>query len=316
MRIDAHDPDHAAELLRQQTGYQVRMRPLLLGSPFRFSVEAARLGEISVSHTAFSAPTRTAASEIPRYHLNFPLKGAFSTHHRLPGGCTESSPDSLWLHAPQVPAAATSRRETELRTFSIPPDLVHARLEALLERTAGRLAINKPVDLRSPEGKTLRRLAAVLAAEACEPAPSYSQALATSLSESFITALLYAVPHQYTDRLHSPVPRLSPRSLKRAIDAIEDHPIHPFTLEELATIAGVGSRALQMAFKHHRGISPMQYLQQVRLERAHSELMSAPAGRTVQQIAERWHMTNSGRFAALIRQRYGKNPADILGQGN
>jgi transcriptional regulator GlxA family with amidase domain len=63
----------------------------------------------------------------------------------------------------------------------------------------------------------------------------------------------------------------------------------------------------------HMGMSPMTYLRQVRLRRAHHELLgSDPSVETVASIAKRWGYTNPGRFAAAHAARYGETPAATL----
>lgn len=60
-------------------------------------------------------------------------------------------------------------------------------------------------------------------------------------------------------------------------------------------------------------MSPMTYLRQVRLRRAHDELIeSDPSVETVASIAKRWGYTNPGRFAAAHAARYGETPAATL----
>ena len=61
------------------------------------------------------------------------------------------------------------------------------------------------------------------------------------------------------------------------------------------------------------GISPMNYVRQVRLRHAHQELLASdPSVETVASIARRWGYTNPGRFAAAHAARYGETPADTL----
>jgi AraC-like DNA-binding protein len=70
---------------------------------------------------------------------------------------------------------------------------------------------------------------------------------------------------------------------------------------------------LQQGFQRALGMSPTQYLRQVRLREAHRELAAAdPAGTTVAELAARWGFAHQGRFAAQYRRRYGVSPADTL----
>lgn len=106
----------------------------------------------------------------------------------------------------------------------------------------------------------------------------------------------------------------TPASVRRALEFIEAHAREPLTLEDLARNAGVGPRALQEAFRRHRGTTPLAHLRDTRLERAHRELQAAdPAeGATVASIAARWGFAHRGRFADAYRRAYGRAPQQTL----
>ena len=61
------------------------------------------------------------------------------------------------------------------------------------------------------------------------------------------------------------------------------------------------------------GASPMTYLRDVRLRRAHQSLLASdPSTATVRDIAFRWGFTNAGRFTAAHTARYGEPPRITL----
>jgi transcriptional regulator GlxA family with amidase domain len=72
-------------------------------------------------------------------------------------------------------------------------------------------------------------------------------------------------------------------------------------------------RALQQAFRRELEMTPMAYLREVRLRRAHRALVeSDPSVATVASIASQWGFTNLGRFAETHAARYGEPPAATL----
>ena len=94
---------------------------------------------------------------------------------------------------------------------------------------------------------------------------------------------------------------------------IHDEPEKPFTVADLAAIAGMSVRSLQEGFRRHLGCTPMAYLQQERLLRAHETLRRAdPLRITVAAIAHRWGFAHLGRFASAYRARFGEPPSDTL----
>ncbi|WP_218951941.1 helix-turn-helix transcriptional regulator [Amycolatopsis anabasis] len=105
-----------------------------------------------------------------------------------------------------------------------------------------------------------------------------------------------------------------PRTLGRAIAFIEDNAHRDISVADIAAASHVTVRALQLAFRRHHGSTPTGYLRQVRLHRAHRELLATdPAtGATVTQIAARWGFFHPGRFAQYYRTTYGRPPSRTL----
>lgn len=94
---------------------------------------------------------------------------------------------------------------------------------------------------------------------------------------------------------------------------MEADPAHPFSVQELAAVAEVSVRSLQAAFRRHTGTTPLAYLRDLRLARAHEDLRRAGPGRaTVAMVAHRWGFTHLSRFAAEYRKRYGVPPSTTL----
>jgi len=110
------------------------------------------------------------------------------------------------------------------------------------------------------------------------------------------------------------VPRWHSRvSLEQATAYLREHAGRNVTLHELAGVLGVTPRAVQYLFRRHLGTTPTAYLRQIRLERAHHELVHAdPAVETVHHIAGRWGFGHPGRFSILYRQRFGNPPSHTL----
>jgi AraC-like DNA-binding protein len=125
--------------------------------------------------------------------------------------------------------------------------------------------------------------------------------------------VLPAAPTHAPREPDCPTTPFRPRTVKRAIDAMQADPARPFTVAELAGVAGVSVRTLQAAFQRHTGAAPMTYLRDLRLGRIHADLLAADASSTtVAQIANRWGWTHLGRFAAAYRTRYGTTPSHTL----
>jgi AraC-like DNA-binding protein/tetratricopeptide (TPR) repeat protein len=107
-------------------------------------------------------------------------------------------------------------------------------------------------------------------------------------------------------------PQLVPGPLKRALDLLETDPARGWTVDEIASACGVGRRTLQRHFRRFIGRMPMDFLRDLRLARARQELLRAPGGASVTDIAACSGFTHAGRFATQYRARYGESPSATL----
>lgn len=101
--------------------------------------------------------------------------------------------------------------------------------------------------------------------------------------------------------------------VRAAAEYAHHHAHLPITSSDLAGIANVSLRALQLAFVRLLGVTPNTYLRQIRLDRIHAELgESDPATTQVAAVAKRWGFAHAGRFAAAYTERFGHYPSETL----
>lgn len=101
--------------------------------------------------------------------------------------------------------------------------------------------------------------------------------------------------------------------LRRAIRFVHDHAADPVDVADVAAGAGLSERGLQDLFRRRLAVTPMRYLREVRLDRAHLEFQSRRAAFvTVAEVARRWQFMHLGRFAAHYRERFGESPRETI----
>jgi AraC-like DNA-binding protein len=69
---------------------------------------------------------------------------------------------------------------------------------------------------------------------------------------------------------------------------------------------------MQQGFREYVGMTPMEFLFDVRLERVHADLTGSASCATVSEAATRWGIMHTGRFAAAYRRKYGVTPSESL----
>jgi AraC-like DNA-binding protein len=135
----------------------------------------------------------------------------------------------------------------------------------------------------------------------------------TALFRTLVAMLLETFPNPAV--AHSPRDgaRAKPPTLRRAIRYIDEHADGDIGLADIAAAAGLGARGLQLAFRRHEDMTPLEYLRRVRLDRAHRDLQAAtPREITVSRIADRWGFPHHGNFSALYLRTYGCSPSITL----
>ncbi|MCW4460728.1 AraC family transcriptional regulator [Sphingomonas sp. BT-65] len=127
--------------------------------------------------------------------------------------------------------------------------------------------------------------------------------------ESMILALTHYLAWQSTGGMpeRRTPHRLSPSQLRRVRDLVEAKLDQSLSVSDLAGAAGVSTGHFHRAFRATTGITPLQYLQEVRVDRA-ARLIVAGAG-DITQIAFQVGFGSSGHFAQLFARKMGLSPS-------
>jgi AraC-like DNA-binding protein len=292
--------------------------PVAVGAPngtdgFRLAMQVIQLGPLTVGELSFDVPVTLIASELSWYHVTLPMTGQVLTRrgrHEVtvrPGTAVVFRPG----HSVYTLHDADS---TEL-AVKIERSAFEAELAGLLGHPVhGPIDLPPTMSLTQGPGRSWSRLIKLLRDELDHPASLIHHPLiAEQLRHSVISGLLLSVPHRYHDELTAPALPGPSRAVRRAMDAIHDEPERPFSVTDLAGIAGMSVRSLQEGFRRHVGCAPMVYLRQVRLGRANDALrLSDPSQVTVAAIAHRWGFAHLGRFASEYRTKFGHSPSETL----
>lgn len=289
--------------------YPARVEPLGPAYGDAGLLRGVRTEHLTVGLMRFGQPTlvdpgRTGAG----YHVNVTLAGRIAS--ATDDAETVSTAGEATVFAPHRTHRLTHCAEGAAQLgIRIDRDLVDAELEALLGRPVrAPLEFALEFDLTSPAGRAWRASLELLLAELDNPDGLIGQPVVRAYHERLLaTGLLYAQRHNYTDALQGGGAPATPRSVRRVIDLVQSDPQEPYTVGDLARVAGVSARRLQEAFREHLGTTPMEYLRSVRLDRVHEDLRAGTAG--VTETAYRWGFTHLSRFASAYRERFGVLPS-------
>ena len=269
-------------------------------------------GEVSLSRLSYGAEVEISPGSLDDFYLvQMPLAG--SAHIESGRQQVDSTTE---LASVLGPTSATAMR------WSADSDQIMVRIaRPLVERALGAQLGHAPAEplefalgFRWRECTAWRALVGYLAELASQPVDcAQHRLLAAQIEQLVVTTLISMHAHNFTDALgearpdrHAP---LLPRHVRKVQAYLEAHADEPVTPAQLAAVAGVSLRSLFSGFKACCGVSPMQYLKALRLERARADLQTAPEHANVAGVALRWGFGHLGRFSADYKARFGECPS-------
>ncbi len=101
---------------------------------------------------------------------------------------------------------------------------------------------------------------------------------------------------------------LADERLSPALVALHEHPGHPWTNPELASVAGLSLSRFTELFGTVVGQTPMSYVRLWRLTLAHQDVI---AGDRIQHVARRYGYSSAEAFTRAFRQHYGTKPTAL-----
>ena len=307
------DRDEAEQLISQL--YLPSRLDLSRGdAPLAVDVAAVRLGGLTAGRISHGRRVRLRTADARNFHVNTPLRGRAASR-RGTGEPVVRDPGRGLIFSPGEPAEISWSTDCVQLCLMIP----RAALETELERLLGR-SVRAPLVFdftRSPQpavGRQWPHLARLLAEEIDQPDGARMPAVAAGHFEGLVMdTLLLRCSHNYSEAALDPARQAPRAAIKAAIELIEDRPTESWSAVRLAREVHLSVRALQDGFSRDVGISPMTYVREVRLRRAHDELRrAAPESTTVQAVAREWGFLHMSRFAAAYREAYGELPSETL----
>jgi AraC-like DNA-binding protein len=288
----------------------------LLTDPDMFSTtqRVGRMGPVTLQDVVFDADTSIDCGDVCSTYRVFLVRSGRATgkHRGLPAG---GGAGSAAVYAPE----GTSGLEWDAGTEILLLKMARHAVEDALGDALGRQATSQPdfaplLPVHTAPAQSWLNMLGLFAEQFFHPDGLIHQPLVgMPFVDSLMRGFLWAAEHSHREALMGQDCSTTPRAIRTAIDVIEAEAHLPLTLSSIAARSQVSVRSLQQGFKRHLGLSPMSYLREVRLRRAHQTLLvSDPSVVTVASVAFDWGFTNLGRFAAAHAGRYNEPPAKTL----
>ncbi|MGY4101482.1 AraC family transcriptional regulator [Nocardia sp. R16R-3T] len=280
------------------------------------SFSAVSVNKLTLLRIEYGAAVRIEADppERPFHILQLPLRGtALVVSGREKA---VSTPDLASLPDPRRSISMKMAPDCVQIAIRVEQDHLQRHLQSLIGRPVlDPIIFDLGMDLRTSRSRSWRASLDLLLAETQRTGGLLEHPLLAAQIESVIlTGLLLAHRHNYTAALQAEQVPGAPRPVRHVMERLEAYPERAFTIEELASDAGVTVRALQRGFHDLLGCSPMAYLREIRLNRAREALLNADpgSGASVTDIALTWGFMHLGRFSVEYRRRFGESPSQTL----
>lgn len=302
---NTHTSDwEAAHRAVEQVYFPHELVALTSPNLLELDLQTMDLGPVTIGKLNWGTDVSIACDYPDAYEINIPLSGVLES--RASSATTVSQTGEATVF--------TANRPSLITRWSADCVVVGVKFDAaFLEREADRvrstalrsqLVLPDRLDLAGPDAQAWVSLVRALSAQLRQPADLLANPLVgPQLASAVSSALLLAVSPEEAGS------GLRPRTVKRVLDALHDDPARDWRLADMAEIGGCSLRRLQEGFAEHIGASPTQTLRDIRLQRAHVDLVSPDGTDTVAEVAARWGFSSPSRLAAAYRRRYGVPPS-------
>lgn len=123
------------------------------------------------------------------------------------------------------------------------------------------------------------------------------------LADGLLTSIQLRIQQLENDLHHN---NRLPLPVFRASQYIQFHYTEPVTLESIAANSGLSVSYLKVLFKRHFHCSPIQYLQQLRMQRA--EMLLESPYLLVEEICHKCGYDDPSYFCRIFRKKHGLSP--------
>lgn len=244
-----------------------------------------------------------------------PLSSTYRASHG-PRETVHTRPGESVVHNPEKPIKSGIGPSTRLRVLAFDRGLVNEVARELTGANLDHAGVGFSLSQPLPEQRQMwQRATRYLDDEFCStPAKRDSRPACHAVTRWMITILLHAFPNSALAHPPASGGHVGPATVRRAMSFIDESATDELNLTAIAAAVGENPHALHDAFHRTLNTTPMAYLQRVRLEHAHRELVDAEPGcdTTLADFARRWGYSLPRNFSAAYHQHYGEYPLETL----
>jgi AraC-like DNA-binding protein len=309
-RLSADDVDTATDALSKAYS-AVTVLPDPGAKKLRMEVAMCKLPNLTLGNLEISSST-VRSTRYPLVAVCLPVSGQILiTSNRGSARVADRSAVVVSAGNPVVVEYLTD--DCRMETLLFEQSAVEAELTGMLGAPVTK-PLRFDLEFRMSAASPFSRALTLLHSELTDPAGLAAvPAMSRQLGRLIMAGLLVSQTHNFTEELTRPRAVPGSKPIRNALEFIESQPGEIETVADIAAAVGLSVRALDDGFHRYVGTPPMTHLRQVRMARAHEELVAAdPELTTASAIARKWGFGHYGRFAAEYARRFGRKPSETL----
>ncbi|WP_237727150.1 helix-turn-helix domain-containing protein [Rhodococcus jostii] len=281
---------------------------------FEADLQAVTTASMVTGQVRYNSNSDLFCPSIDGYHVNIPLSGGLVSVSRGERSLVEESNAVVYQTGSDARILTPPNSQLNMFGMKLARAAVHTAIEDLLDRPISEpIRMHGKLDLTGADGQAWRTLVLNTYHSQLAGSMMARPLLAEPLTYAIVAGLLSLTEHQFSEDLARPAAVTAPATIQHAIEFINSHAMLPLTPPDIAREVGVSIRALQRGFREFVHASPMEYIRNVRMHKAHDDLVRAqPDTDTVSVIAGRWGFYHYGRFSQDYRRMFGVSPSETL----
>lgn len=294
----------------------------LVGDEVNAKLNAVEGDQFNFGFLTYGVDAKIVLPALPScYHVNITLAGNSIVDDKQGSSFHTDGMNSGAILLPEHTYDVIWKKNTRQYAFKFHQKKLERHLETLIyEKIDSSIAFDTVFDLTSTTGQGLVRACLLLQTEWEQNSTIAFSPVARRHLESFImSSFLIAAKNQYSEKLlvDYKTKELNEELVRCVKDYLHENIDQLPCLTDLTSFAKVSARTLQLAFKRYANCSPMEYVQKLRLQRAHEQIVNARhTGDKITSIAMEWGFYNPGRFSQLYKKEYGCTPREMMIKNN
>ncbi|NYI80281.1 AraC family transcriptional regulator [Nocardioides panzhihuensis] len=310
MRAAPKDWGQASRVVAQAY-FPHELRPVGGANEPRLTLRTLDLGPVLIGHVGWGADVAIECDYPGAYEVNLPITGHLESRGRF-GALTSVVGQGTVFRADTPSLISHWDATCTVLGVKFDSTWLEVETERILgtDRVNARTVLPEQLSFEDRRGRAWRQLISSLGANLHDPDLfADSELVRRQLAGAVAAGLVdLCCPD---GRVPAPA---QPRTIRRVVEALHDDPARAWTAADMAALAGTSVRRLQEGFQQWVGSAPSHYLLDIRLQRAHADLLTSPT-LSVAEVAATWGFSSASRFAAAHRRKYGSAPSDVLRQG-